>query len=216
MTSSGSTREVVECSFARPIKLPIEACCSCSGPETGRPPRDVNRLLDVLSAPVSDIELLPLEDDDVVSLVHEYLGTAAIDDELKRAVLRLSDGLPFRTLEVLRTLTDEGVLLPYWGRWRLDPTALTRMHLPSETATILRRRIAALDGVTHSVMAAAAVIGVSFEEWLLVVSGLVFQGRGGCVRGASRSEAIAAHRGRRRRCPAVHPSYRSRSIACRL
>ena len=68
---------------------------------------------------------------------------------------------------MLRTLTDEGVLLPHWGRWRLDATGLTQMRLPSEAASLLRRRIQAIDPIARTVLTAASVIGMSFEVALL-------------------------------------------------
>jgi signal transduction histidine kinase/ActR/RegA family two-component response regulator len=131
---------------------------------------EVARFTEVIAAPIGRIELVPLKDDDVIALACDYLGTPELEANVRQALLWLSDGVPLRALEVLRTLVDEGVLLPYWGRWVLDSSALTQMQLPSGTTSLLRRRIGNLDETTRSVLTTAAVIGMTFEDELLVSS----------------------------------------------
>ncbi|HEX7671074.1 MAG TPA: AAA family ATPase, partial [Polyangiaceae bacterium] len=128
----------------------------------------VERLVDGLSTSVIRIELAPLSDDDSIELVRDYLGTRLLDAEVTRTILGLSDGTPLRVLEVVRTLVDEGVLLPHWGEWKLDAEAVAQMHLPSHTTSLLRRRIAGLDAETRATLTTAAAIGMTFENELLV------------------------------------------------
>jgi signal transduction histidine kinase/ActR/RegA family two-component response regulator/tetratricopeptide (TPR) repeat protein len=134
---------------------------------TSRVAGDDDGIAEVLTAPVTRIELSTLHDDEIVELARDYLAARELDAVVKQAVLRLSDGTPLGTLEVLRTLVDEGILLPLWGRWQLDADGLTAMHLPNEASSLLRRRIEALEPKVRSVLSVAAIIGSTFEVDLL-------------------------------------------------
>lgn len=128
---------------------------------------DVRRLADQFTTKKITIDLRPLGGDDLIEIAREFLSARELAAEVKQAILRLSDGTPLSVLEFLRTLVDEGVLLPHWGRWQLDAKALSEMHLPSETASLLARRIGLLDPGPRSVLACGAVVGMTFEDELL-------------------------------------------------
>ncbi len=133
-------------------------------------PADLARFTDTITSPVTTFDVGGLSDDEVLQITRSYLGAQVLDRSVEQAILRLSDGTPLRALEVVRTLVDEAVLLPSWGKWLLDADALTRMHLPRETASLLRRRIDSLEPATRSLLTVGAAFGVSFEEELLVAA----------------------------------------------
>lgn len=133
-------------------------------------PADLARFTDTITSPVTTFDVGGLSDDDVLQITRSYLGAQTLDRSVEHAILRLSDGTPLRALEVVRTLVDEAVLLPSWGKWLLDADGLTRMHLPRETASLLRRRIDSLEPATRSLLTVGAALGVSFEEELLVAA----------------------------------------------
>jgi signal transduction histidine kinase len=137
------------------------------GLRDGEAPREVRTLLEAVSVPVMPLPLSRLDDDDLVDLVRDYLAAPELDEDVKHALLRLSDGMPLHTLEVVRAFVDEGALLPHWGRWQLDRGAATRMQLPIETASLLRRRIGTQSERARSVLTVAAVAGMAFDEDLL-------------------------------------------------
>jgi signal transduction histidine kinase/CheY-like chemotaxis protein/tetratricopeptide (TPR) repeat protein len=130
---------------------------------TGDGDADVARLVETTAARLVRVELGPLGEDQVIELARDYLAAVELDSEIRRAIVRLSDGSPLSVLEVLRTLLDDGVLLPYWGRWQLDSKKLTQAHLPVEAASLLRRRIEGLEDRSRHILTVAAFLGSVFE-----------------------------------------------------
>jgi eukaryotic-like serine/threonine-protein kinase len=115
----------------------------------------------------TELRLEALDEAQTIELTQTYLGGLRVDAEALTSVASLSDGSPLGTLEVLRTMLEGGVLLPWWGAWRLDREALARVDLPRQATDILTRRIEALDTMTRSTLQAAAVIGMQFDDNLL-------------------------------------------------
>jgi signal transduction histidine kinase len=141
------------------------------GVRDGEAVREVAALRDAVSIPIVEMSLPRLGDDEVVELVRDYLDAPELDENVKQALLRLSDGMPLHTLEVVRAFVDEGALLPHWGRWQLDRQSAMLMHLPAETTSLLRRRIGTQGSRTREALTVAAVVGMVFEEELLVTAG---------------------------------------------
>lgn len=131
---------------------------------------DVKRFVDLFVAKTLTVDVHSLAEVDILDIARDFLATRELAPGVQQALLRLSEGTPLSILELLRTLVDEGVLLPHWGGWQLDSKALSEMHLPRGTENLLAHRIAALDPVTRSVLAAGAIIGMEFDDSLLSVS----------------------------------------------
>jgi signal transduction histidine kinase len=108
-----------------------------------------------------------LEESDAFHLIGAYLGESSLDADLVRSVMRLSDGTPLSTLEIIRMMLDDGLLMPSWGRWRFDVEAVSKMNLPQSALGVLERRIASFDEMTRATLSAAAVVGMSFPDKLL-------------------------------------------------
>ncbi len=117
---------------------------------------------------VMRIDLKPLEAPDVGELVRAYLGTRELDDDLMRYVEGFTDNKPLSVIELLRTMLDSGSLVFSWGQWILDHEAITRLRLPSQTADLVARRIESLELRTQKTLVAAAALGFSFSDTLLL------------------------------------------------
>jgi signal transduction histidine kinase len=111
-----------------------------------------------------DLTLGPLACSECRQLVEAYLGATGVPDDIVEPLTSLGDGTPLSILEVLHAIGGEGLLAPAWGQWRLDRDALERMQFPAHTREILARRVAELSPNARSVMSAAAVLGLTFEE----------------------------------------------------
>lgn len=134
---------------------------------------EVKRFSDLIVTKKAAIELSPLESADLFEIARSFLSTRELGPDVEQAILRLSDGTPLSVLQLLRTLVDEGALLPYWGRWKLDGKALSEMHLPRGSTSLLARRIAGLEPTTRSVLSSAAIVGMAFENELLPAAAAV-------------------------------------------
>ncbi|HVU03470.1 MAG TPA: ATP-binding protein [Polyangiaceae bacterium] len=145
-------------------QAPTDKILFVFGARSGDAEADVARLTDIIKAPITHVELAPLGNEHIAAIAADYLGTDELGADVKDVLLRLSDGIPLRALEVLRTLVDEGILLPHWGRWALDARALAETDLPSGTVNLLRRRIDRLEPTTRAVLGVAAVLGMTFDE----------------------------------------------------
>ncbi|HMJ12289.1 MAG TPA: AAA family ATPase [Polyangiaceae bacterium] len=115
----------------------------------------------------SILELGPLQKTARAELVRAYLGHSEVAPDLLRYVSGLSDGTPLSVLEIVRTMLEAGVLVPFWGRWQVDAQAVAKMELSGETAALLARRIDDLDDMTVATLSAAAVVGKSFDDAVL-------------------------------------------------
>jgi eukaryotic-like serine/threonine-protein kinase len=114
------------------------------------------------------IEIEPLARAEVGELVRSYLGAADLDNDVMRYVDAFADNTPLSILELLRTMLESGALLFHWGRWILDQEAIARLRLPSQVAELVARRIEALSPHAQRTLAAAALLGSSFHDRLLI------------------------------------------------
>jgi eukaryotic-like serine/threonine-protein kinase len=118
-------------------------------------------------AATAQVELGGLGEGPAIELARAYLGRPRVDADVLSFVSGLTDGSPLGTLEVLRAALEAGVLVPWWGTWRLDRDALSRFQLPRQASEILARRIGDLDPMTRSTLQAAAVLGMTFDDGIL-------------------------------------------------
>jgi tetratricopeptide (TPR) repeat protein len=132
-------------------------------------------LTDVLAAlhrepHVQRVDVYGLSNTDVVALLEATAGHA-MDDAgiaLAHTVHRETDGNPFFTNEILRHLTETGVISQRAdGRWIAAPDFPTHGGLPTSVREVIGRRAARLGAETEQALRAAAVIGREFELGLL-------------------------------------------------
>jgi tetratricopeptide (TPR) repeat protein len=115
------------------------------------------------------VELRRLSRDDVREMVGaHYALPDAMCDELAGYLHRRSDGNPFFTLELLRELERDGVLVAGTDGWRLG--ALEDRPVPLLVRQIIEARLQRLDSSSRRLLEIAAVIGpeVPIDLWQAV------------------------------------------------
>ena len=113
---------------------------------------------------VERVVLSGLDESGVVELL-ERVGRQDADDELVRfanALVVHTEGNPFFIGEVLRHLSETGVLVRRDGRWRSD-RAIEDVGIPDGVKEVLGQRLARLGETATSVLQVAAVIGRDFD-----------------------------------------------------
>ena len=119
---------------------------------------------------VERIALMGLREPDIVGIMERVSG-----HELDEVGLRLSkqlfletDGNPFYTGELLRHLTESGMLYQQdGGRWAVRG-ALSELGLPQSVHEVLGRRVDRLGQGAREALSVAAVIGRDFDVDLLL------------------------------------------------
>jgi class 3 adenylate cyclase len=118
---------------------------------------------------VSRIELSGLDDDHVVAYLEAASGQT-LDDAgvvLAHAVYRETDGNPYFVSEVLRHLTETGVIYQDTsGTWTSETTA-EQVDLPDSVREVIGARVGRLGPDAERVLSLAAVIGRDFDLDLL-------------------------------------------------
>ena len=112
----------------------------------------------VREGPVHRLHLGRLERHGVLGLVRErYLLPDADEERLVAYLLRLAEGNPFFTRELLHSLAEQRLLGPAAGGWQLRD--LTQSSVPSLLQQVIGGRLARLDAATRTLLAHATVIG---------------------------------------------------------
>ncbi|MGO9341257.1 MAG: ATP-binding protein, partial [Acidimicrobiales bacterium] len=118
---------------------------------------------------VSRIEMSGLDDEGVLSFLEAAAGQT-LDDvgvRLAHVVYRETDGNPFFVSEVLRHLSETGVIYrDDSGRWTSE-ASLELMTLPDSVREVIGARVGRLGQDTERVLSVAAVIGRDFDVAVL-------------------------------------------------
>ncbi|MBU0573194.1 MAG: protein kinase, partial [Candidatus Margulisbacteria bacterium] len=120
----------------------------------------LSRTGDVLSR---RIVLEGLDAERISEYICSYLETKEVNKQLVEALVARGEGNPFATAEYLRAMLDAGLLLPYWGSWKVDLAGLEKLYLPKNILELALRRISDLGKKTKAVLVQCAVIGEEFE-----------------------------------------------------
>ena len=67
-------------------------------------------------------------------------------------------------------MLEAGLLVPVWGSWQVDETALDELDLPTDVVDLVVRRVETLVDEVRSILRTAAVIGSSFEPSVLAAA----------------------------------------------
>ena len=123
----------------------------------------------VARAAQSIIRLSPLPPDEIHALVADLFGT--VDGEafahLQHFVATRAGGNPLFVEEILRSLVSTGVLVHQGGRW-LCTTACEAVNVPPTLQGLLLSRIDRLPEHARRLLQEAAVLGIVFDEPLLL------------------------------------------------
>jgi tetratricopeptide (TPR) repeat protein len=116
------------------------------------------------------LKLTGLQAEDVVALMESAAGHEMDEDgrALAREIARETAGNPFFAGELLRHLTESGVIVEQdGGRWHLVGD-VAELGLPQSVREVVGRRVERLGSDARTALSAAAVIGRDFEIDLLV------------------------------------------------
>jgi DNA-binding CsgD family transcriptional regulator len=112
-----------------------------------------------------DLELLPLDREEVRALAEEILGAEEISDEFAGYLFQGSGGLPFAVEEVLRLLENRNDLIQRKGAW--VRRSLEDLAVPGAVRDFVLERLATLEPSARALVRASAVLGVQADEELL-------------------------------------------------
>ncbi|GIF41632.1 protein kinase domain-containing protein [Actinoplanes xinjiangensis] len=121
----------------------------------------------VVSGRADRIELGPL---DPVGLVTAFTAGHDLGADLVGQLAAHAGTTPLETREYVNAVVDSGVLVPYWGGWRLDTDGLDGIALGGDLQALVMRRVEGLGVPCRTVLAAAAVIGTHFPAELAAVA----------------------------------------------
>ncbi|MBN1837924.1 MAG: AAA family ATPase [Spirochaetales bacterium] len=110
----------------------------------------------------TDIRLRALDLPETSRLVESLLGAGELPAGILDPIFRRSQGNPFYTEEVLRTLVEEGLLRREGGRWRFESEA-AQSPAPQGLLSLIQSRCDRLRPQTRRLLQSAAVIGELFS-----------------------------------------------------
>ncbi|MCK4352206.1 AAA family ATPase [candidate division WOR-3 bacterium] len=108
--------------------------------------------------------LKELSDKDNIDLAKLLLNTEGLPAQLRNLVLTKTQGNPFFTEEVIKSLMEQGALKLEAENWKL---VTEKLELPDTIQGVIMSRIDRLDEETKHVLQVASVIGREFEYRLL-------------------------------------------------
>jgi hypothetical protein len=111
------------------------------------------------------IALAPLSDSETATLVSELLGQDPSIGALARTITERASGTPFFAEEIIRELSDRGVLQGNPGSY--VSTAEAEISVPATLQATIAARIDRLDPKAKRTLSAAAVVGSRFGTDLL-------------------------------------------------
>jgi class 3 adenylate cyclase len=117
------------------------------------------------------IALTPLSDSESAALIAELLGSDPSVGELAKSIADRAAGNPFFTEEIVRDLTERGVLRGNRGA-RVRVMDAADMSVPATLQAVIAARIDRLDTESKQTLNAAAVIGSRFTPQLVTALGI--------------------------------------------
>src|SRR3954471_22345960 len=117
----------------------------------------------------SEIALRRLNEREVAVWLDHVFAHQDIDPAILPLLPRYSEGNPFLTTQILRTLLDDKLIQFTSGRWELRSRG--DIQLPAAVAGLMERRLEKLSPDTRRILATAAVIGRVFAIALACTAG---------------------------------------------
>lgn len=109
------------------------------------------------------ISLPPLNSAQMAQLIRQiFRKIHVIPPDLHQMLLTKSKGNPLLLEELIQLLIDDGVILPFPTRWRVDEKALAAIHLPADLHAVLQQRFSRLPALEQEMLQRAAAIGRAF------------------------------------------------------
>ncbi len=124
------------------------------------------RLKKKLGDDFKEVILKPLDDNAVTQLIYNLLEIPGFTEEFKDKILTKSEGNPFYLEEIIRSLTDMGILTFSSGVWRVASDVST-FEIPDTIQAVISARLDQLEHDVRDVLQTASVIGRSFSMPIL-------------------------------------------------
>jgi DNA-binding CsgD family transcriptional regulator len=128
---------------------------------------DADRLIESIGARRAGriLELNPLHDQDIDRMVRACLGELPIPEVVYGLIRNRAEGIPFLVEELLAGMAHAGVLVLAGGGWSVGLPLPA--PVPDSFAATVHRRFRSLEQPAQHALAAAAVLGRSFD-WNLI------------------------------------------------
>ncbi|GAB3022426.1 AAA family ATPase [Mycobacterium bourgelatii] len=117
------------------------------------------------------VDLAPLSDSDITTLLAELLGRDPSVSELAGIIVERAAGNPFFAEEMVRELVQREVLTGERGAYRCHADAAD-VSVPATVQAAIEARIDRLDTAAKRTLTAASVIGARFDAELLAALGI--------------------------------------------
>ncbi|MFG1929409.1 ATP-binding protein [Mycobacterium sp. NPDC048908] len=117
------------------------------------------------------IALEPLNDDESAMLITELLGTDPTVAPIGKMIAERAAGTPFFAEEIVRELTERGVLRGKPGQYT-SAAEVAEINVPATLQATIAARIDRLDQSAKRTLCAAAVIGARFRLGLVTALGV--------------------------------------------
>ena len=106
-----------------------------------------------------------LSADGSAALLQASLGAGTVPPEVAAALHQRAEGNPFFTIELARSLVEQGQLVQEDGRWNQPPLAdaLALERVPESVRLVIGERVARLSAATQATLREASVLGQAFD-----------------------------------------------------
>ncbi|MCD6578549.1 tetratricopeptide repeat protein [bacterium] len=112
------------------------------------------------------IELKPLKKKDSRKIIELLLEIEKLPSYLKDLIVEHSEGNPFYTEEIIKTLIDKGTLIPKGDHWEATKV-IEDVDIPKSVNAVIQARIDALSIEEKKLLQSASVIGYTFDESII-------------------------------------------------
>jgi len=140
-----------------PIRLMVAGSFRGSDADRGAQGAVLRALDD--EAVVSRLDLGPLGPEQVYAMIESMLGTGTEPRRLAERIFEETQGNPYFTVEVMRSLVEGRVLARREGRWRVDWQAADALELPDTVSGAILSRVRAVAPEERAPLEALAVLG---------------------------------------------------------
>ena len=137
-----------------------------------RPERDVPgwklvlEARDILGGSLTEIALGSLSESDSRELVSNLLEIEALDEEMRKLILRRAEGNPFFVEEVIRMLIEQEAIVPVGDGWKAS-AQISEVRIPDNLQGLLMARIDRLPEEERQALRVASVVGRQFPVRVL-------------------------------------------------
>jgi len=111
--------------------------------------------------PAAHLRLSPFSSDEIRQLLESMAGR--LPESAVETITRLAEGSPFMASAMLRGMVESGGLVAAADGWRVEPSAMDRLHSSNRAAAFLCRRLELLPPESIEFLTAGAVLGKDFE-----------------------------------------------------